>query len=205
MAAAVGVQPRVFFIDLRKAGADDGQVNDIFDAEEPGPQPIIEIVVIVGNIISQRGHLRLGAGIGAKLEIMAGVILRQRVGQRARYRAVMLGEALKGFPCQVQPVKLGVMLLQRGHNPDRLRVMVKAAVRLHARVKRVFTGMAKRGVAKVMRERHRFGQLFVQAQSACDGACHLCHLNRMGQPGAKMVTFMLHKHLGFVFQPPKAG
>ena len=43
----------------------------------------------------------------------------------------MLGHAFQRFPCQVQPVEIGVALFKAGNQPQRMGVMVEAAERFH--------------------------------------------------------------------------
>ena len=83
--------------------------------------------------------------------------------------------------------------------------MLKAAIALHAGIQCFLPGMPKRGVAKIMCQRNTFGQVFIQLQGASYGTRHLCDFNRVRQPGAKQVAFMVHKYLGFVFQPPECS
>ncbi len=49
-----------------------------------------------------------------------------------------------------------------------------------------------------MREAHRFGERFAEAQRARDAAGDLRHLERVREPRAVQVAFMVHEHLGLV-------
>ncbi|OIQ68018.1 hypothetical protein GALL_503940 [mine drainage metagenome] len=115
----------------------------------------------------------------------------------------MLGDAFQRFPRQVQPVEIGVVAFQRGNDAQRLRVVIEAAVGLHQQLHRILAGMAKRGVAKVMGQRHRLCQIGVEVQNPRDGARDLRHLDRMGQAGAVIIALVFDKHLRLVFQTPK--
>ncbi len=95
------------------------------------------------------------------------------------------------------------MPLQRGHDADRLRVVIEPAIGRHQPLQRILAGMAERRVAQIMRQRHRLGQFHIQPQRARDRARHLRHLDRMGQPGAEIIALMLDEHLRLVLQPPK--
>ena len=115
----------------------------------------------------------------------------------------MLGDALQAFPGQVQPVEIGVMAFQPGHDPQGLGIVVEAAIGRHQPFHRILAGVAEGGVAKVVGQRHRFRQVGVQPQHPGDGAGDLCHLDGMGQAGAVIVALMFHKHLRLVLQAAK--
>ena len=116
----------------------------------------------------------------------------------------MLEDALTGFKTQVQTIKARVSLLELVHHAQALQVVLKAAVRCHAFIECVLTGMSEGRVTQVMRQRHGLDQIFVQAQRAGDRAAELRHLQRVRQPGAEQVAFMVQKNLGFVNQPAKS-
>ena len=104
-------------------------------------------------------------------------------------------------PGQVQPVELGIMTFQTGDDAQGLRVVIKATIRRHERMERIFASVAKRRVSQVMRQRHCLCQVGVQVQRIGDGSCHLRHLDRMGQPGAIEIALVLDENLRLVFQP----
>ena len=79
--------------------------------------------------------------------------------------------------------------------------MVKPAVGFHCRVQRFPPGMAESGVAEIMRQTQRLGQILVEAERAADRTRNLRDLDRMGQAGAVIIPFVENKHLGFVLQP----
>ena len=212
MPAAHFFQPRIQRVNFGKGRAGNGQIHQIGFAEQARSQTVMQIMVAVGHIIGNGGHLCFGAGVAVQFQIPQRVDRRQRIrqrsvmfgiGVRANHRTVVFGNAFQTFPCQVQTIKIGIMTFQRGDNPQGLRVVIKAAIGRHQRRQRVFTGMAERGVAKIMRQRYRFGQIGVQAQHPRNCARHLRDFNRMGQAGAVVIPFMFHKHLRFMFQPPE--
>ncbi len=163
----------------------------------------MQVVVVIGDIIGQCGHLRLGTGMGRQFQIVPGVIVGQRIRKLSGHRTIMFGNGLKGFPGEVQPVKLGIVPLQRGDNFHGLRIVIKSAMGLHEKIQRVLSGMTEWCVAKVMSQRHRFGQLSIQSQCTRDGPCYLRHFDRMCQPRAVIITFVFDEDLCFVLQPPK--
>ncbi len=95
---------------------------------------------------------------------------------------------------------LGVAVLQPGDDADRLHVVVEPTPLGHLVVQHALAGMAERGVAQIVRQRHRLGEIFVQRQRPGDGAGHLADFQRMGQAGAVMLAFVVQEHLGLVLQ-----
>ncbi len=80
----------------------------VLDGEETGAQAVIDIVVVIGDVVTERRHLRFGTGKALQIEIAQGIVigngrrhfLRQRLGRRMRteQRAVMLDDAFERFP-----------------------------------------------------------------------------------------------------------
>ncbi len=121
------------------------------------------------------------------------------------HRAVMLGQPLEHFPCQVQAIEGEIPPFQQCHQPQGLGVMVEAAPRLHGGGKRFLPRMAEGGVAEVMRQGEPFGQVFLQPQPAGDGAGDLRHFQRMGQARAEEITFVVEKDLRLVLKRAEPG
>ena len=115
----------------------------------------------------------------------------------------MLEDAFAGFKAEVQAVVIGIALLQHIDHAQALQVVLKAAVRGHAGVERVLPGVAKRGVAQIVREGDGFRQVFFQIQRAGDGAGQLRHFQAVREARAEHVAFVVHEHLRFVNQPPE--
>src|SRR5271154_204917 len=63
--------------------------------------------------------------------------------------------------------------------------------------------MAEGRVTEVVRETDGFGQFFVEFQGSRGGARDLRNLERMRQPRAIQVTFMIYKYLRLVHQAAK--
>ena len=70
-------------------------------------------------------------------------------------------------------------------------------------VERPFTRMAERRMTEVMGERECLGEVFVEPESARNRARDLGDFESMGEPGAVMIAFVKHEHLGLVGQPPE--
>ena len=106
---------------------------------------------------------------------------------------------------EVEAVEIGIAMFELGHQPQRMGIVVEAAdVRGH-RVQRFLAGMAEGRVAQIMGQRHGLGQIFVDRQGARQAAGELRHFQRMGQPGAVIIAFMLHEDLGLVLEPAEGA
>ena len=158
----------------------------------------MKIMTVIGNIISQCSHLCLDAGIAVQFKIMQGIIFSQSIGQCTSDGSVVFGDAFQSFPCQVEPVKIRIMTLKVGYNPQRLRIMINPAEGLHQNIERVFACVAKRGMTKIMSQRDRFGQFGIKPQNTRNCAGHLGHLDGMGQAGSKIIPLMFDENLRLV-------
>ena len=112
----------------------------------------------------------------------------------------MLDQPLERFPGEIEPVEIGVAALQRGDDPQGLRIVVEAAIGPEHFVERPFADMAERRVAEVMRQRERFGEILVEPERTRERARNLLHFQGMRQPGAVMVALVEHEDLGLVLQ-----
>ena len=104
--------------------------------------------------------------------------------------------AVAHLPRKVQPA---AVFFERIDNPQTLPVVGEAAGA--ELVERAFPRMAEGSMAEVMPQGDGFGQVFVQAQRAGDGAGDLADFQRVGQPGAVMVAFRRKKDLRFLLEP----
>ena len=106
---------------------------------------------------------------------------------------------------EVQAVERRVALLQLVDHAQALQVVLEAAVARHAFVQRVLAGMAERRVAQVVRQRDRLDQVLVQPQRPRDRTAQLRHLDRVREPRAEQVAFVVQEHLRLVDQPAERG
>ena len=176
------------------------QLQQIVKFQEPRAQAIVDVVVVIGDVIRQRRHLRFKAGPVAQLQRKRGVQFGQRP-VRLHDRAVVLGQPLQQFPRQVQPVELAIGAFQPHQRAQAVGVVIEPAVSLHRRVQRFLAGMAERRVADVVRQAQRLGQVLVQPQRAGDHPADLRHFQAVGQPDAVVIAIRRDKHLGLVAQP----
>jgi len=126
-------------------------------------------------------------------------------GSRASMRCAWASEQclsarLEG---EVQPIVLGVAVLQRVDHAQALQVVLEAAVLGHALAQRVLPGVAEGRVAQVVRQGDGLDQVLVQTQSAGNVARQLCHLQRVRQARAEQIALVVEEHLRLVDQAAK--
>jgi len=99
---------------------------------------------------------------------------------------------------------LSAVVLQHLHHPQRLLVVAETAAQLaQGGVQRLLAGVPERRVAQIVAQRHRLGQVLVQAQGPGHAAGDARHLQRMREPGAEVVATRRDEHLRLVLQPPE--
>jgi len=62
----------------------------------------------------------------------------------------------------------------------------------------------KRRMSDIMRERHRFSQVFIEPKRSSDGARNLDNFQRMREPRSVMIALMRHENLRFLLQTAKS-
>jgi len=115
----------------------------------------------------------------------------------------VLDQPFERFPCKVQPVEFGITAFERRDDPERLGIVVEAAIGPHPAIERPLTGMAKGRMAEIVNQRDRLGQILIEPQRPGKGAGDLRYLDRMGQPRAEMVALIGDENLRLVAQPTK--
>jgi hypothetical protein len=196
----IGRDARVFRFGFRDRRADQRQRAQLIEREQPRAQPVIEIVVGVGDVIGEGRHLRLRRGPRAEIEIEH----RAEPGEvpvRRGDGAVVLRQPLQRLPGQVQPVEGGVAPLQRRHHAHRLGIVVEAALARHGLVQRLLAGMAEGRMAEIVGEGQRLGEILVQREPPRDRTRDLRHLQRVRQAGAVVVALMRDEDLRLVLEP----
>ena len=168
-------------------------------------------MIVVGDVVGNRGNLGFGAGERGELEIMNRDVFRESFMQwiivtglgctRARQRSIVLNHAFQGFPRQVETIERGVAPLQLGQDPQSLGVMVEAAVGSHDTVERLLPRVPEGWVPEIVRQRQCFRKVFVQTKCTGDGSRDLCDFQGMCQTRAIVIAFMVDEHLGLVLEP----
>jgi hypothetical protein len=76
--------------------------------------------------------------------------------------------------------------------------MIEAAMRCHRGLQRILARMAEGRMADIVRQAQRFGQIFVEPESARDAAADLRDLDAVGQADAVMIAIGRDEHLRLV-------
>ena len=192
----------------RPAARDQRHRAQLLDRQQPGAQPVVDIVIVIGNIVGDRGDLRLEARPAREIERESRVGLRQRPARR-HHRAVVLGQPLERLPRQIEPIPARIGALDRHQRAQRVSVVIEPARapflhrRAERRLQRVFAGMAERRMADVMREAQSLGQILVEPKRARDRPADLRDFQAVGEPDAEMIAIGGEKHLRLVTQAAK--
>ena len=197
--------------DERNGGAELG------DRKEARAQAVVNVMGVVSDVVGDCGRLSLEAGMAREIEGLTLIVAKDGGrnasravprGGRARgvdKRAVVLDQPRQGRLGEVEPVEGGVAALELGDDPERVAVVVEAAVAGHAGVERVLAGMPERGMAEIVAERDRFGEVVVESERASESARDLGHLDGVGEAGAEMITLVIDEDLRLVGQAAKGG
>lgn len=185
--------------------ADHRQGGEVLEREEPGAQPVIEVMGVIGDIVGQRRHLRLGRGLARKIEI-EGEIEAQDLGRMRRMAgAVVLDQPLERLRGEVEPVEGGVAALEPGDHTERLQIVIKPPPRRRRPCERLLAGMAEGRMTEVMGEGKGLGEVLIEAEAARNGAGDLGDLERVGEAGAEEVTLVIDEDLRLVLQLAEGG
>jgi len=125
----------------------------------------------------------------------AFAVAADRLPLRVEHRPIMLDEAFQHFPGEVQPVEMRIAALEARHDAQGLGVVVEPAIIAHAIVERILTSMAEGGVAEIMGESERLGEILVEPERARQRAGDLRDLDRVGEARTEMVALMIEEHL----------
>ena len=82
----------------------------------------------------------------------------------------MLLQTFADFESQIESRKIRIRVFEQLDYTQALPVMLESAVITHALGQYFFAGMSKRRVAKIMRERNRFREIFVKRERSSDRA-----------------------------------
>ncbi len=140
-----------------------GRSRKHVEIEQPGAQAVVDVVGVVGDVVGDRGALRLEPAKWSQLEIEQRVELDDRLAAAgpsaalppaSGQRPVVLDQALQRLPGQVQPVELGVAPLQPRDDRAATARCGRSRRTAPSVVQRVLAGMAERRVAEVVDQRH---------------------------------------------------
>ena len=117
----------------------------------------------------------------------------------------MLDEAVERRLGQVEAVEIGIAPLELGDDAQRVAVVVEPAMVRHAGVERVLAGMAEGGVAEIVAEGDRLGEVVVEPERPGERAGDLRDFDRVGQAGAEMIALVVDEHLRLVGEAAEGG
>ncbi len=188
-------------------GPDQRRVDQIVQREQVRTQAIVDVVIHIGDVVGQRGDLRFQPRPGRKIERPA----RSKRRDRARQRCAPLdsGPLCLTRPSSVSQVRLSpsksaIAMFELGDEPERMGIVVEAAEfvawprsappRRHGRT------ACDPDRAPAPRASARSSS---SASTPRHGAGDLRHFQRMGEPRAVIIAFMLHEDLRLVLEPAK--
>jgi hypothetical protein len=91
------------------------------------------------------------------------------------------------------------------HHPQAMSIVIKAAVALQGGIERFLASMAEWRMAEVVRERERFGEVFIEAERASDDPGDLGNLQAMSQSDPVVIAIGRDENLGLVTQTAKGN
>jgi len=165
-------------------------------------------VIVLRDVIGERGALSLGTGEAVERQRVATVVFSARrrhrtLDARADQRPVVLGGAFERLPGQVEAVELGIAVFEAGQDAQGLIVVREAAIGRHLGVQCDLALMAERRVAEIVRQRQGLRQILVEAEGARDCAGDLRDFKRVCQARAVMIPLRRDKDLSLVHKAAK--
>ena len=117
----------------------------------------------------------------------------------------MFKYALTGLKSQINARETRIFCFQYIHDTQGLQIMLEAAEIFHTVIELVLAGMPKGGMPQIMGQSNGLAEILVQTQGASNRAGDLRNLDGVCQASTKQISFMINKHLGFVFKASKSG
>ena len=100
----------------------------------------------------------------------------------------MFDDPLADFERQVEAGKTRVALFEALDDAQGVQVVIETfAETRHLAIQFLFAGMSEGRMADIVRQRQRFGEIFVQLQNGGQGAGNLRHFDGVGEPVAEMI------------------
>ena len=183
---------------------DEIEREQLVEIDEPRAQSVIDVVVVIGDIVGDVGHLRLERGPSPERQRKGAVDFGQRPVRR-RHRPVVLCHPLEHFPAQIEPLVFAIGAFEPRHDADGVGVVVETARLRHRLGQCPLPRVAEGRVADVMRQRERLGQILVQPEQPRDHSSDLRHLQAVRQPGAVEIPVGGDEHLRLGAQAAERG
>ncbi len=163
-------------------------LRNVTGLNNTGAEGIAEVMVDVGDGIAE------AADFGFEANLLVG--LTNRIEATAPLGVVE--DTLPNFPGKVESLSF---FLQHINDAQALLSMSEAAGDSFS--KKIFAKVAKRRVAKVMRQRYGFSEVFIETQSPSDGSRNLSNFNGVGESCGEVVAQGGNKDLRLVLEAPK--
>src|SRR3970040_1870576 len=155
-------------------------------------------MIVVRDFVGNVGELRLEAGLAPFEES------RAELAELARMpNGTVFEDSLAGLVGQVQPAESRVALLEQIDDTQRLQVVLEPSELAHAFVERILARVAEGRMPEVVREAHRFDEVFVETHRPGDGTRDLGDLEIMRQARGVEIPFVVDENLCLVDQAPK--
>ena len=165
------------------------------NSDQARGEAVFHIVRAVSDLVGHVRNLRLE---GRRPQ--APKVIRNESGP-----ARMGEDPVPRFARQVEARKARIGAFEFVHDAEGLDVVLEPSVIPHQPVENLFPRVAEGGVPEVVRERHCFGEVFVEAERPGDRARDLRDLEGMGEPGPVVVAFVVDEDLRLVLKPAEGA
>src|SRR5208337_5214542 len=78
------LQPGMAVLDLGDDAADKRNRANVGQGEEAGPEAVVDVMGVVGDVVGERRSLRLQTGVEGEVERLAPVAVQNRLRDAAR-------------------------------------------------------------------------------------------------------------------------
>ena len=116
--------------DIAQDLAHQRHLGEVVEREQLGAQSVVDVMGVIGDVVGDRGDLRLGAGEAPQLEVLARPVgadggrhpalamapdgIAGTIGERT----IVLDQPLERLPGEIEPVEAGIAPLERGDDPQ---------------------------------------------------------------------------------------
>ena len=76
---AIGLELRVFSVSVVEDAGDQRDAGEFLEGKKSGPQPVIDVMGIVGDVVGDGGNLSFGAGKAPELQVLEPGIVRPAI------------------------------------------------------------------------------------------------------------------------------
>ena len=75
----IGLELRVLSVSIFEDAGDQRDAGELLEGKKPGPQPVIDVMGIIGDVVGDGGDLSFGAGKAPELQVLEPRIVRPAV------------------------------------------------------------------------------------------------------------------------------